>query len=165
MDAPTSEKAAMNQTSPQLVLMRRAILNALSESLRDEQAKAAFLASADGEPTSAQLKHKLEEIYDSFGTLVTRLVEHDIDQWCTQYQLDARFNSLSAAQPEGSLGVSEIELKTTADRVSAKRAEVQRLTETIKKEETKSAHMRVELARQEAAARAAQNKLREAKLV
>lgn len=138
--------AKNSEDSPQLGLLRRGFSCILKEALANESAQSAFVQSG-----------AKSEDYEKFRELVLSVGLAEIDAWVKEKGLNSKFVEIAEA-------ISISGGQAGADRINAKRTEVQRLTEKIREEEAKSANARVELARQEEAARVATRKLRNAKL-
>ncbi len=147
---------------PQLQNLRDAAVRALSESLGDPAARGALVASGEGDESKSD---KLRELYDSFETLVTRATDDVIATWSDKHGLSPKIAAVAQTRAMLEHGGTAA---TPAQREAAyreqvltqKRAELARITDAIREEETASAHMRVELAQQKDVVAGLVNKIR-----
>lgn len=165
---PKMSSLSNQDNLPQLMRLREAVLRVLSESLSATQPKQTF---ADGIRESQSSFPQLESLYDTFANLVTRNVEHAVDTWIEEQNLNPKlvavsnytaclnhardkdgqdYNQRSFVQPSASFHSAIL---------ASKREELERLTSLIQEQETKAANMRVELNRQIEAAQGVQRKI------
>lgn len=148
------------QASPQLALLQTGLRSALTNALND-QVEAIILDYSQGEDASTRLGAELRQQFDRFIEHVLQFGDEELNAWCTTHGLDTRFKSVANARAtEKYIEGHAVDPKAADTRITAKRDEVQRLTDLIRKEETNSANMRVMLARKEDAAKTAQGRLR-----